>query len=147
MNLDEESINSEESVDDTTERYIIISNRLKNKLYRPKKLHKLYLFLYLDNENPLYLECLDPMEISILNSQLNLIFNLLFPTWNNLQIYLINIHGELLPIIYFLEKEYLDIFYKLVKNKNIKIDIFDLGHISVKCTKDIIQRYLVIENY
>ena len=131
------------------DRYIRISNRLKNKLYKPKILHKLYLYLYLENENHLYLENIEPFELGILIEQLNIMIKILFPTWNNLQIYLLNIKGELLLVIYFLEEEYLKMFYKIVKNKKLCIscEIFDFGEISIKFTKDILQRTFMIENY
>ncbi len=150
-NLDEQSHDNLSIISNNLDKNIYISNRLKNKLYRPRVLHKLYLFLYLENDNPLYLESLEPIEISILNEQLNVVINLLFPTWNNLNVYLLNIGGELVPIIYFLEIEYLNMFYKLIKNKKIQItissDIFEFGPITVKCMKDIIQRCLIFGNY
>jgi hypothetical protein len=141
MNLEDEEL--------VQDRYIRISNRLKNKLYKPKILHKLYLFLYLDYDVPLYLESIEPLELAILIDQLNIMIQILFPSWNNLNVYIINIEGELLPIIYFLEEEYLNIFYKFVKNKKLCIscEIFDFGEINIKFKKEIIQRTFMFENY
>ena len=63
MNLDDNLSISSNSLDEQSydnlsiisNKNIYMSNRLKNKLYRPRVLHKLYLFLYFENENPLYL--------------------------------------------------------------------------------------------
>ena len=122
-----------------------LSNRMKQKLYKNKILHELYITLYIENNNPISIENLDPFEMYILFQQIELSIKLLFPVWDNLSVYFKTISGIIVPVIYFAEKEYLNSFYKIFKNKLI-ILYDEYGPIRVKCEKTLRQRYLMMED-